>query len=252
MVYFVGAGPGAVDLITVRGHNILKNAECIIYTGSLVNKEILNIAPENCIIYNSANMTLNEVIKIIEENEKLNINTVRLHTGEPSIYGAVKEQYDILDKKNIEYSVVPGVSSMSAAAAAIKTEYTLPKISQSIIITRMEGRTSVPEKESIESFAQHNCTMVIFLSIHMIDNLVERLMKSYSFDTPASVVYRASWKDEFIIHGSLENIAQKVKENKITKTALIIVGKVLDCDYEFSKLYDSKFTHEYRKGNDDF
>lgn len=249
MVYFVGAGPGAVDLITVRGYNILKNAKCVIYAGSLVNDEILNIIPKNCKCYNSAYLTFDEIMNLIIANEYINkIDTVRLHTGDSSIYGAVKEQFDTLDKENIYYEVIPGVSSFLAAAASIKVEYTLPKVSQSIIITRMEGRTEVPEKESIESLSKHNATMIIFLSVHMIDELMKKLLAGYKKTTPVTVVYKASWKDEIIIKGNIENISKKVLDSGINKTALILVGDFIDSDYEMSKLYNAEFTHEYRKG----
>lgn len=246
MVYFVGAGPGAVDLITVRGMNILKNAKCIMYTGSLVNPEILNYADDSCIKINSAYMTLDEVIEKIIENEDNGIDTVRLHTGDSSIYGAVREQFDILAKNNIDYDVTPGVSSFLAAAASLKTEYTIPDVSQSIIITRMEGRTPVPEKESIESFGKHNATMIIFLSIHMIDRLSDKLKASYDENTPVAVIYKASWNDEIILKTNIKNLSNDVKQKGINKTALVIVGNFLNNDYSLSKLYDKNFSHEYR------
>lgn len=248
MVYFIGAGPGAVDLITVRGMNILKKADVIIYAGSLVNKELLSYAHQGCEIYDSAKMTLEQVIEVMEKsspNEKL---IVRLHTGDPSIYGAIREQMDELDKLNINYEVVPGVSSFCAAAAALKEEYTLPGVSQSVIITRTSGRTPVPPKEDIELFAAHNATMAIFLSTGMLDKLSKQLIKGgYTEDTPAAIVYKASWPDERIFRTTVAGLHQTAQNNNITKTALILVGNFLGNRYERSKLYDPSFTHEYRE-----
>lgn len=248
MVHFVGAGPGAPDLITVRGKSLLERADSIIYAGSLVNKELLNYAPKNCSVYNSASMTLDDVINVISENERKGLNTVRLHTGDPSVYGAVREQFDRLKELNIDFDVTPGVSSMFAAASALKTEFTLPDVTQTVIITRMEGRTPVPESESLEELSKHNSAMVIFLSVHMIENLVSKLLTNYEKNTPAAVVYRASWNDEKIIKGTLEDIAEKTKKNGVNKTALVFVGDFMSDVYSLSKLYDKHFTHEYRKG----
>ncbi|MDO4301191.1 MAG: precorrin-4 C(11)-methyltransferase [Clostridia bacterium] len=249
MINFVGAGPGAKDLITLRGKKLLEKADIIIYAGSLVNPQILNYAKDNCEIYNSAKMTLEEVIDVMVNGEKNNKSVVRLHTGDPSIYGAIKEQMDILDKYNISYDVCPGVSSLFGAAAALKAEYTLPDVSQTVIITRMAGRTSVPEKEEISLLASHNATMVIFLSAGMLEELSKRLIKGgYHADTPAAIVYKATWEDEKVIRTTVEKLSESAKENNIKKTALITVGHFLCSDYERSKLYDPSFTHEFRKG----
>lgn len=252
MVHFVGAGPGAVDLITVRGKQLVDEADVIIYAGSLVNPEILNTCRKECEIYNSAKMTLEDVIEVIEKAEAENKKTVRLHTGDPSLYGAIKEQMDILENKGIKYDICPGVSSFCGAAAALRTEYTLPDISQSVVITRMEGRTPVPEREKIEMWAAHQSTMVIFLSMGLLDKLEGRLMEGgYSKDTPAAIVYKASWPDEKVFHCTVSTIAKTAKENNITKTALVVVGKVLDTQYSRSKLYDPTFTTEFRKGTEE-
>ncbi len=247
MVYIVGAGSGDVELITVKGLKRVKEADIIIYAGSLVNPEILKEAKENCEIHNSAYMNLEEVIDVIKKGHNEGKNIVRLHTGDPSIYGAIREQMDILRENNIPFENIPGVSSFCGAAAALQAEYTLPAVSQTVILTRMEGRTAVPEKESIESLSKHNATMIIFLSVGMIDELVKRLMEGYSENTPAAVVYKATWKDEKIVRGTLSDIALKTKEAGINKTALVIIGNCLGDDYELSKLYDKNFKTEFRK-----
>ncbi len=249
MVNFVGAGPGAPDLITVRGMELIKNADVIIYAGSLVNAELLKYAKPDCKIYNSAKMTLGEVVAVMEENR--NGEIVRLHTGDPSIYGAIREQADELDRLGIEYEVCPGVSSMFGAAAALKAEYTLPGISQSVIVTRMAGRTPVPERESIESFAAHGATMVIFLSAGMLDELSKRLIDGgYKVDSPAAIVYKATWEDEIIVRTTVGELAAVAERHGITKTALITVGGFLGGGYERSRLYDAGFSHGYRKGTE--
>lgn len=249
MVNFVGAGPGAADLITVRGKTLIENADIIIYAGSLVNPELLDFAKKSPEVYNSAAMTLEEVTEIMIYAEKNGKNVVRLHTGDPSVYGAVKEQMDILDKYGIEYEVCPGVSSVFGAASSLKAEYTLPGVSQSLIITRMEGRTPVPEKEDIALLASHNASMVIFLSAGMLDKLSERLIKGgYKEDTPAVIVYKATWSDEKIVRTTVCNLAKSAYENKIKKTALIIIGDFLKGGYKRSELYNPLFTHEFRKG----
>ena len=238
MVYFVGAGTGAEDLITVRGMRLLEQADVIIYAGSLVNPKLLEYAGKNCEIYNSARMTLEEVIDRMTEAEKAGKKTVRLHTGEPSIYGAVREQMDALEERGIPYESCPGVSACFGAAAALNLEYTLPGISQSLIITRMAGRTAVPERESIESFAAHQASMAVYLSAGMIKELSERLMDGgYAPDTPAAVVYKATWPDEEAYVCTVESLAAVAAEHQITKTALILVGDVLAApEYERSKL----------------
>lgn len=251
MVYFVGAGPGAEDLITVRGRKLLQEADVIIYAGSLVNPQLLNMAKEGCHIRNSAHMTLEEVIEEMIKAEKEDKVTVRLHTGDPAIYGAHREQMDLLDKEGVEYDVVPGVSSFCGAAAALKAEYTLPKVSQSVIITRMEGRTPVPEKEEIALLAAHRATMTIFLSTGMLDKLKDRLIVGgYKEDTPAAIVYKATWPDEKVVRGTVGNLPEMAKENGITKTALILVGGFLGDEYERSKLYDPEFAHEFREAKE--
>lgn len=248
MVHIVGAGPGATDLITVRGYKLLQEADIIIYAGSLVNPEHLKIAKEGCEIHNSASMTLEEVIEVMKKGEEQGKMTVRLHTGDPSIYGAIREQMDMLDEEGIKYDVVPGVSSFCGAASALKAEYTLPNVSQSVIITRMAGRTPVPEKESIKSFASHGATMAIFLSTGMLKELSEELIAGgYSKDTPAAIVYKATWSDEKVMRGTVETLAQMAEENNITKTALILVGGFLGNKYDRSLLYDPGFSHEFRK-----
>ena len=251
MIHFVGAGSGAVDLITVRGKKLVDSADVVIYAGSLVNPELLESCKEGCAIYNSATMTLEEVIEVMEAGEKEGKMTVRLHTGDPCLYGAIREQMDLLEEKNIAYDVCPGVSSFCGAAAALKAEYTLPDVSQSVVITRMEGRTPVPELEKIELWAKHQSTMVIFLSMGLLSQLEERLQQGgYHKDTPAAIVYKATWPEEKVYNCTVSTIAQTVKENGITKTALVVVGRVLDTTYERSKLYDPGFTTEFRKGTD--
>ena len=252
MVHFVGAGPGAPDLITVRGKQYLEEADVVIYAGSLVNPQLLEYTKDICTIHNSAKMTLEEVIHVIEKAEAEGKITVRLHTGDPCIYGAIREQMDILDEKNIAYDYCPGVSAFCGAASALNLEYTLPDISQSVIITRMEGRTPVPSKESIQSFAAHQATMVVFLSTGLLEELSKRLIEGgYSKDTPAAIVYKATWEDEKSFVCTVGTLAQTAKENQITKTALMIIGEaVAHSNYERSKLYDPGFTTEFRKGTD--
>lgn len=251
MVYFVGAGCGAVDLITVRGKKLLEKADVVIYAGSLVNSELLDYTRGDCQVYNSAHMTLDEVIEIIENSEKSEKNTVRLHTGDPSIYGAIREQMDRLTALGISFEVCPGVSSFCGAAAALKAEYTLPNVSQSVIITRMAGRTDVPSKESIEKFAEHGATMVIFLSAGMLAELSQRLINGgYSPNSPAAIVYKASWHDEKIVRCTVAELAESAEKNGIKKTALITVGDFLGDDYSLSKLYDPKFETEFRKASE--
>ena len=244
MVYFIGAGPGDVDLITVKGGQILEKADIVIYAGSLVSSEHMNFCKKDAKIYNSAKMNLDEVIKVMTENKDKII--VRLHTGDPSIYGAIKEQMDELDKYNIEYEVIPGVSSFTAAASAIKKEFTLPSITQTVILTRVEGRTKVPETEDLEKLASIGASMAIFLSISMIDKVVEKLRRGYGRNVNIAVVERATWEDQRILIGTLDDISEKVKEAGITKCAQILVGDFIDCEYEKSKLYDKTFSHMFR------
>ena len=252
MVYFVGAGTGAVDLITVRGMRLLENADVVIYAGSLVNPALLDYAGENCQIYNSAKLTLEEVIDIIKEAEANNKTIVRLHTGDPSIYGAIREQMDQLDKLGISYETCPGVSACFGAAASLNLEYTLPDVSQSLIITRMEGKTSVPEKESIESFASHGSTMAIYLSTGMLGELSKRLVAGgYKSSTPAALVYKATWPEEEAYICTVESLEETAKSHGITKTALVLVGDVISHqNYKKSRLYAADFSTEYRKAKE--
>ena len=250
MIHFVGAGSGAADLITVRGRKFLEEADVIIYAGSLVNPELLNYAKEACKIYDSAKMTLEEVLDVMRQAEKDGQTTVRLHTGDPCIYGAIREQMDVLDAENISYDYCPGVSSFCGAAAALNLEYTLPEVSQSVIITRTEGRTPVPEREKIMSFAAHGATMVLFLSTGLLEKLEGQLIEGgYKEDTPAAIVYKATWPEEESYICTVSTLAETAKAHGITKTALIIVGDVVTHHaYERSKLYDPEFTTEFRQG----
>ncbi|MBQ8111189.1 MAG: precorrin-4 C(11)-methyltransferase [Clostridia bacterium] len=248
MVHFVGAGSGAPDLITVRGAKLLGEADVIIYAGSLVNPALLTYAKDGCAIHDSAKLTLEQVIDIIKAAEADGKLTVRLHTGDSSIYGAVREQFDALDALGIEYDVCPGVSAFCGAAAALKAEYTLPEVSQSVIITRAAGRTPVPERESIRAFAAHKATMVLFLSTSLAADVQRELTEGgYAPATPAAIVYKATWPDERIYRCTVGTLADTVKANGLTKTSLIVVGDFLGTDYERSKLYDPGFTTEYRR-----
>lgn len=248
MVYFVGAGAGDPELLTIKGKRLIDNADVVIYAGSLVNPAVLSDVKPECVIYDSAGMTLEEVLNVMRDAEAQGKTTVRVHTGDSSIYGAIREQLDALDRLGIEHEVVPGVSSFLAAAAAMQKEYTLPNVSQTVILTRMEGRTLVPERESIEQLAKHRATMIMFLSVGRIEELVRRLCTSYPKTTPVAVIYKASWPEQKIVMGTLSDIAQKVKEAGISKTALVTVGDFLGDSYDLSKLYDKTFTHEFRQG----
>ena len=248
MVHFVGAGSGAKDLITVRGMNLLKNADVIIYAGSLVNPELLEYAEDSCEIYNSAYMTLEEIIDVIKTADSENKDIVRLHTGDSSIYGAIREQIEQLNSYDISWDICPGVSSFLAAATAAGCEYTVPGISQSLIITRMEGRTPVPEKEKMRELAGHNTSMAVFLSSGLTKELQDELLTGgYSEDTPCAICYKVSWPDEKIIMTTIKNLHNDMVSNSIAKTALILVGDFLGRKYNNSKLYDASFTTEYRK-----
>lgn len=247
MVHFIGAGPGDPELLTIKGKRLIDSADVIIYAGSLVNEKVLADCKEGAQVYNSAYMTLPEVIGVMKEAEARGQSVARVHTGDPSIYGAIREQMDALDELGISYEVIPGVSSFLAAAASMKKEYTLPGVSQTVILSRLEGRTPVPEKEKILSLAKHHATMIIFLSVGKIEVLVQLMSESYEKDTPVAVVYKASWPEETIIYGTLETITDKVKASGITKTALVVVGDFLGDKYELSKLYDQNFETEYRK-----
>ena len=247
MVYIVGAGAGDPELITVKGQRLLREADVVIYAGSLVNPELLKNCKADAEIFNSATMTLDEVLNVIETADSAGKNVVRLHTGDPAIYGAIQEQIDALDAKNINVEIVPGVSSFLAAAATLKQEYTLPGVTQTVIITREGGKTPVPDRESLKNLAKHKTTICIFLSIGLIENVVADLLDAgLDKNTPVAVVQKASWQDEKILRGTLENIAEKVKAEKIERTALIIVGNCLNKNYEKSQLYSPNFSHMFR------
>lgn len=247
-VYFIGAGPGDPELITIKGQRLVKEADIVIYAGSLVPKDVIACHKEDAEIFNSAKMNLDEVMEVTINGIKAGKTVARVHTGDPSIYGAHREQMDILESHGISFEVIPGVSSFVASAAAIKKEFTLPDVSQTVICTRLEGRTPVPEAESLDKLASHKASMAIFLSVQMIDQVVEKLLKHYPLNTPVAIIQRASWPDQKIVEGTLETIEEKVKEANITKTAQILVGWFMGDKYSKSKLYDKYFTHEYREG----
>ena len=250
MVHFVGAGSGAPDLITLRGARLLGEADVVIYAGSLVNPELLTLTKPGCELHDSAKLTLEEVIALVEAAERMGKTTVRLHTGDPSIYGAVREQFDELAKRGIAFDVCPGVSSFCGAAAALRAEYTLPDVSQTVIITRAAGRTPVPERESIRSLAAHGATMVLFLSTALTETLQgELLAGGYAAETPAAIVYKATWPEEKIFRCTVGTLHETAEENRLRKTALIVVGGCLGKEYLRSMLYHPDFTTEYRKGN---
>lgn len=247
MIYIIGAGPGDVELITVKGAKKIAECDVIIYAGSLVNLDLVKkYAKEDAKIYDSAKMDLDEIIDVMQKAFSKNKDVARVHTGDPAIYGAIREQMIRLEELNIPYEVIPGVSSFCGAAAALKRELTVPDVSQTVIITRAAGRTPVPKGESLTSLAKHKATMAIFLSVAKIKRIVEELKSSYSSDTPVAVVYKATWKDEKKIIGTLDNIVTKVKKEGINKTALILVGDFLGDKGSFSKLYDPGFSHEFR------
>ena len=249
MVSFIGAGPGDPELLTIKGKKIIDSADVIIYAGSLVNPELLDYKKESAVVYDSAKMTLEEVVEKIQEAESTGKMTVRLHTGDPCVYGAIREQMDVLEEKNIAFDYCPGVSSFCGAASALNLEYTLPDVSQSVIITRMEGRTPVPEKESIQSFAAHQATMVVFLSTGMLEELSRRLIEGgYTENTPAAIVYKATWPEQKTFVCTVGTLAKTAAENNITKTALMIIGDTVAAGhYDRSKLYDPEFTTEFRE-----
>ena len=257
MIYFVGAGSGAPDLITVRGARLLSEADVIVYAGSLVNPALLEYKKDGCEVYNSAKMTLEEVIAVMAPAARAGKTVVRLHTGDPCVYGAHREQMDALDRLGLAYEVCPGVSSFCGAAAALKAEYTLPNVSQTVILTRMEGRTPVPEREQIESLAAHGATMVIFLSAGQLEKLSARLIEGgCAPETPAAIVYKATWPDEKVVRTTVGELAAAVGADMtlrartgITKTALITVGGFLGDSYDRSKLYDPAFTTGFREAS---
>ena len=250
MVHFVGAGPGGPDLITLRGAELLKQADCVVYAGSLVNPALLAFVREGIPVYNSARMTLEQVLEVLQQTERAGGNSVRLHTGDPSVYGAVREQMDALDALGIPWDVTPGVSSFCGAAAALGAEYTLPGVSQSVILTRMAGRTPVPEGESIAALAAHGCTMVIFLSAGMLEALTGELLKgAYTERTPAALVYKATWPEEKVVRCTVGTLAQAGREHGVSKTALVLVGEFLSDQYQRSLLYHPGFSTEFRAGD---
>ncbi len=247
-VFFIGAGPGDPDLMTIKAGKIIASAGLVIYAGSLVNPDVLKFAKPGAAIYDSSGMELAKIVDLMKDYISQGKTVARVHTGEPSLYGAIAEQMAELDKAGIEYEVVPGVSSAFAAAAALKCELTIPEVSQTVIFTRLSGRTSVPEEESLASLSRHRATMVIFLSVGGTERVVKELLEGYKEDTPVAVVYKASWPEEKIIRGTLYDIAGKVKKENINKTALILVGQALDRSAieKYSKLYDKDFKHGYR------
>ena len=250
MIHFVGAGCGAPDLITLRGKKHIESADVIIYAGSLVNRELLEYVKKDCALYDSAKMTLEEIISVISDAEAKGLTTVRLHTGDPSLYGAIGEQMVELDRLGIKYDITPGVSAFSGAAASLKAEYTLPDVSQTVIITRAAGRTDVPDSESLRSLAAHGATMVLFLSTGLLDKVTADLIAGgYSPDTPAAIVYKASWKDEKVCRCTVGTLKQSADENGITKTALVAVGCFLKGSLSRSKLYDPSFSTEFREAS---
>lgn len=246
-VYFIGAGPGDPELITIKGKKAIEDAGYCIYTGSLVNRDILDYAKSGTKIYDSASMTLDDVVSLFREARDAGENVARIHTGDPSIYGAIQEQMSALDDLEIAYETIPGVSSFTAAAAVLGQELTLPGVSQTVIITRTKGKTPVPAREDLQLLAQSRSTLCIFLSVGQIETVADSLTGSYGDDCPVAVVYKATWADEEIVRGVLSDIGSKIKKSQIKKTAIIIVGRVLEKDFEKSKLYDKNFSHGYRK-----
>jgi len=248
-VHFIGAGPGDPELLTIKAHRLLTNAKCCIWAGSLINPQIMELVPDYCTVYDSASMNLDETIEVMKEFAQQGVDVIRLHTGEPAIFGAISEQMDRLDSIDIDYDVIPGISSFQAAAAALRTELTAPEVSQVVVLGRVAGRTPVPESQCIENLAATGSTLCLFLSVGQMTQIADKLSKYYGKECPIAVIYRASWPDQLIIKGSLENISQKVKEAQITKTAMIVVGHALQRPLKHaSLLYDKYFTHEYRQG----
>ena len=251
MIHFVGAGPGAPDLITLRGAELLKRAGVVIYAGSLVNPALLGLCPAGCSVYNSAEMTLEQVLDVMEQAAARGLEVVRLHTGDPCLYGAVREQMDALDRLGLPWDETPGVSSFCAAASALGAEYTLPGVSQSVIITRMAGRTPVPEREGIAALASHGASMVIFLSAGMLPALQAELLKgAYKADTPAALVYKATWPEEKVARCPLGQLADTGARLGLSKTALVLVGDFLGAAYQRSQLYHPAFSTEFREASE--
>lgn len=246
-VYFVGAGPGDPDLLTVKAKALLESCSFCIYTGSLVSDEVIGLIPKAAEVHNSANMNLDDIVALFRKAKERGGDVVRLHTGDPSLYGAVLEQMNELDKLGIEYEMIPGVSSFQAAASALKVELTVPEVTQTVILTRIAGRTPVPKEQDLGELGKSGATLCIFLSVKGISSVVEKLSPHYGSDCPAAVVYRASWPDQRIIKGTLEDIAEKTAAGGIRKTAMIIVGRALSKEHALSKLYHKTFSHEFRK-----
>lgn len=255
-IRFVGAGPGDPELITVKGRRLLEEADRIIYAGSLVPEALLEGRKPGCRTFNSASLTLEETHLLLKDGYREGEKVVRLHTGDPSLYGAIQEQMELLDREGIPYEVVPGVSAVFAAAAALKQELTLPEVSQTVIVTRAAGRTPVPVGESLHSLAAHGATLVIYLSVQQIEKVVEELSTGYPADTPVVVAYRVGWPDETFLYGTLRDIAEKVREAGIRRQAIIMVGKVFGMqggnELKRSKLYDESFSHGFREARKDF
>lgn len=248
-VFFVGAGPGDPELLTVKAKRMLENCRICVYAGSLVSPEVVDLMPADAEKFDSAEMNLAETTAVCRDAQARDIDVVRLHSGDPSIYGAIREQMNELDVLGIEYEVVPGVSSFQAAAAALRTELTAPEISQTIILTRTSGRTPMPQEQELEKLAQTRSTLCIFLSIHKMREVAQTLANYYGIDCPAAVVHRASWPDQRVFEGTLADIADMIEAAGIKSTAMVIVGPALSRDIPASKLYDSAFSHGFRKGN---
>ncbi len=248
-VFFVGAGSGNPEYLTIKAHSLLTKAKCCIWAGSLINPQIIRLVPNDCCVYDSANLNLPEIISIINDCRDKNIDVIRLHTGDPAIFGAINEQMAELVKLDIEYEVVPGISAFQAAAASLKTQLTAPEISQAVVITRTSGRTPMPEKQTLEKFAQTGATLCLYLSAHKLDEICLELSDYYGADCPAAFIYKVSWPDEIKISATLSTLPSMVRESGINKTAIIMIGRALvgaDCD-KYSKLYDPDFSHDFRK-----
>lgn len=249
-VYFVGAGPGDPGLLTVKARHLLENCKLCVYAGSLVSPQIISLINSDAQKHDSAEMSLDQIIAVVQQAREKDIDVIRLHTGDPSIYGAISEQMNRLDELGIAYEVIPGVSSFQAAAAALNVELTCPEVSQTVILSRTSGRTPMPEHQDIETLAQSRSTLCLFLSIHKIGEIAKQLDKYYGVDCPVAIVYHASWPDQIVIKGTIGDIAEKIKESGITKTAMVIVGHALAKPNTESQLYDSHFSHGYRKGSE--
>lgn len=247
-VYFVGSGPGDPELLTVKAQRLLRNCRICIYAGSLISPEVLALLPDEAEKHDSAGLDLEEIGRLFQDAHRRDIDLVRLHSGDPAIYGAIREQMNLLDQWGIDYEVVPGVSSFQAAAAALRVELTVPEVSQTIILTRTSGRTPMPPEQDLEVLARTRATLCIFLSAHKLPEVAETLSRYYGPESPAAVVHRASWPDQQIFRGTLADIAAKISNAKINKTAMIIIGPALSPDVPASKLYDPAFSHEYRIG----